>query len=1087
LETGYHRDGLPGPIGAGGFDADTGYDLLTVVLHEIGHVLGIHSQFPPQVAYPIDPQYLGGASGVLVAEGEGGHLAGDDETPGFLLCNACATAGGRYYPSATDVLVIATESGINDVFLARVGRISSGMWHEANGWIGGDVPGFPQDVYITHGGTVTLGADASSKDLLVDDGSSLAVQNHILSVAGRLDFAGAASVSVAAGGFIYANDVYRGATDLVTAAGSTVVFNSYQGGASASANFNGNVGVGNGSGTDITFDPSTIKNWTIGGALEVGVGRSAHFVIDGAADMATDVTSAYGLLGSGSLAGSSGRVTINGSGSSWTVNGALDVRAGSVDLVNDGRLNTVSAIVGGSFAPAYANVDTNALWDISGDLTVGPAMAGDGQGVVTLRNSGNMIVDGNVTVRGTSTRASEIHVRSDGTLWVHGTVTVEPNGVVTYHDSTFAYSGIVGAQTFDNLGAASDSGAGGITRFTDDSIADRNAPPGTAHFTNHPGNSTFASGGVTEFRNSSSAGSARFDNLRSFASIYAGGTRFFDFATAAEGSFYNEPGPLNAYAYVEFNGDSTGANGTFVNLPGVLGQSVGGAFIFNDRSKAGYGSYTSQGEGGSVTFNDFASADHGTFSSDHNIGGNSYIRFNENSTADHGSFTMRTNTVLTFYNNSTAADAQITAQGGVVSFSGDYSPVNAASTTAGNAQIVLEGGTAFTAPGGQASFSTWSTAGNATITAQGGTVAGAGGGTIAFDYSSQAGSATLIANGGVNGGAGGAIYFRRAATGDYARIIVNSGGVADFGGNRIYGGTSVGSIEGAGTFALNGSELTTGNLNTDTTVSGAIVDVPGTSPDGRLTKVGAGTLTLAGNNTYSGLTKVNAGTLVVNGAIAGPAEVNSGATLKGAGTIASTVTVNAGGTFAPGNSPGTITIGSLAMTPGGILDFELGTTAYDRIVATGNAALAGILNVSLLGGFTPAAGNSFNLLDWSSTTGSFNTLNLAPLPSGLFWDTSQLYTAGVLSVVATLPGDFNQDSVVDAADYVAWSKGGLTAATPENYNLWRTNFGSTSPGSGASTNSATPEPASWILLVVAGLVARFRVRRASSIDRSPQR
>jgi hypothetical protein len=71
--------------------------------------------------------------------------------------------------------------------------------------------------------------------------------------------------------------------------------------------------------------------------------------------------------------------------------------------------------------------------------------------------------------------------------------------------------------------------------------------------------------------------------------------------------------------------------------------------------------------------------------------------------------------------------------------------------------------------------------------------------------------------------------------------------------------------------------------------------------------------------------------------------------------------------------------------------------------------------------------------------------------------------------VDTLPGDFNSDGVVDAADYVSWRNG---AANPTDYETWRANFGAgagaSAAGLGASANVASiPEPASW----VAGLIA----------------
>ena len=127
------------------------------------------------------------------------------------------------------------------------------------------------------------------------------------------------------------------------------------------------------------------------------------------------------------------------------------------------------------------------------------------------------------------------------------------------------------------------------------------------------------------------------------------------------------------------------------------------------------------------------------------------------------------------------------------------------------------------------------------------------------------------------------------------------------------------------------------------------------------------------------------------------------------------------------------------------LNIEIGGTTqgtgYDHLNVTGDLALDGALEVSLINGFNPIAGQSFNILDWLGTrTGTFSSLVL-PTLAGLAWNTSQLYTTGVLSVAAAgLPGDFNNNGTVDAADYVVWRK---TDGTPADYNTWRTNFGQT--------------------------------------------
>jgi hypothetical protein len=73
-----------------------------------------------------------------------------------------------------------------------------------------------------------------------------------------------------------------------------------------------------------------------------------------------------------------------------------------------------------------------------------------------------------------------------------------------------------------------------------------------------------------------------------------------------------------------------------------------------------------------------------------------------------------------------------------------------------------------------------------------------------------------------------------------------------------------------------------------------------------------------------------------------------------------------------------------------------------------------------------------------------------------------------------LPGDYNHNGAVDAADYVVWRK---TEGTPAGYNAWRTHFGQPS-GSGTaavSPSSAVPEPAA-LLLITMGCFAAALVR-----------
>jgi hypothetical protein len=116
-------------------------------------------------------------------------------------------------------------------------------------------------------------------------------------------------------------------------------------------------------------------------------------------------------------------------------------------------------------------------------------------------------------------------------------------------------------------------------------------------------------------------------------------------------------------------------------------------------------------------------------------------------------------------------------------------------------------------------------------------------------------------------------------------------------------------------------------------------------------------------------------------------------------------------------------------------------------------------------------------------------LSMAPaLPAGQSYEviqaangTRKLLQLSVEEVA--LPGDYNGDGSVDAADYVLWRKDpSVFGGDPDGYNTWRTNFGATI-GGGASSgwNSAVPEPASAFPFLIALLAMVFR-RRAAALQ-----
>ncbi len=92
-----------------------------------------------------------------------------------------------------------------------------------------------------------------------------------------------------------------------------------------------------------------------------------------------------------------------------------------------------------------------------------------------------------------------------------------------------------------------------------------------------------------------------------------------------------------------------------------------------------------------------------------------------------------------------------------------------------------------------------------------------------------------------------------------------------------------------------------------------------------------------------------------------------------------------------------------------------------------------------------------------------------------------------------IPGDYNHNGSVEAADYVVWRNtlgqvgAGLAADGDGNqqidagdYVVWKLHFGQSIIGdSGTLANYPIPEPATWLLLLVA--IATFSCRQHAAI------
>ncbi len=251
-----------------------------------------------------------------------------------------------------------------------------------------------------------------------------------------------------------------------------------------------------------------------------------------------------------------------------------------------------------------------------------------------------------------------------------------------------------------------------------------------------------------------------------------------------------------------------------------------------------------------------------------------------------------------------------------------------------------------------------------------------------------------------------------AGTNTYTGNTLINGGNLQIGAGGASGALVASSISNNATLAFNRS---------DAVSHGGSISGPGD-----LLKLGAGSLTLTGANTYSGLTRVAAGKLVLtdaglmastsgykltNGALLDASTLTSalvlgnGQTLSGSGSVLGNVNVGDGATLSPGDSVGTLIFSnSLGLSALGTTIMEISKSPFtnDQIVAQ-SLAFGGTLLVNSLGVVPFAAGDSFKLFSVSSATGAFANIQIPPPGPDLAWYTNALLTTGTITVVGTGP------------------------------------------------------------------------------------
>jgi autotransporter-associated beta strand protein len=316
------------------------------------------------------------------------------------------------------------------------------------------------------------------------------------------------------------------------------------------------------------------------------------------------------------------------------------------------------------------------------------------------------------------------------------------------------------------------------------------------------GSAAITDGGILQFHNTSTAGSA--------AIITTGGgsqfVQFFDTSTAGSAAITN-----NNNGFLIFTDNSTAGSAAIANTGIVSFTSAstagsaaittnGGGVSFNSTSTAGSAAISNNA--GFVSF--YSSSTAGSATIANNLGAN--LQFFNTSTA--GNAAITNDTFVSFFNSSTAGNAAITNNAGAIDFFN--------SSTAGNAAITNAGS-------GVVDFFTTSTAGNAAIT-------NTGNGTVDFSSSTGPNNDHKLSAGSIAGSGVFDLGANQLTVGGNNQSTVVSGLIAD--------GGSGGSLVkvGLGVLTLSGTNTYTGA----TTVNAGLLEVDGSIASSSLTSVNAG-------------------------------------------------------------------------------------------------------------------------------------------------------------------------------------------------------------------------------------------------------
>ena len=678
-----------------------------------------------------------------------------------------------------------------------------------------------------------------------------------------------------------------------------------------------------------------------------------------------------GYVGNGSSYlgfGAGGQASVTVSSGTWS-NGSFTYVGwnGSATLdVTGGSVTGVTASIGKNLGSVGSVEVSGGAMSYTSNITVGE----EGTGSLTIGSGGLVVARGNV-VRGA---AGTINLNAGGTLQIGtgttsgvllgGTGSLANTGTLIFNRSNAStYSGVLSGS-----GAVTKQGSGVLL------LSNTNTYSGT----------TTVSAGVLAI--SSTAGLPGYGDpgrwsVATGAGLTVGVTGLTNAAADVLVTSATATGNLTSGAAIGF--DTTGSGiYTYANsLPVSAGSGIGLAKSGSNSVLQITGSSTYTGPtiigGGTLSIGSGGTTGWIGETSGIVLSSDSVLQMNR--TDDYGGFSpaisgsgsvvISSGTLaLTAASLGTLTIGQSAGDVGTLNVTGGY--VSNTTGTLGNAANSV--GTATVSSG------TWAVGGNLVV--------------------GSSGTGTLTMSGGLVT-VGGTLSRNAAST-----ISLNTGGTLQIG----TGGTTGVLLGGTGSLVNNGTLVF--NRSNASTYSGVL------SGSGAVTQQGVGRLTLSNANSYSGLTTIAGGTIALSGTgsigtgglklgtTGSPGVFDLGAltagtySLPATGNLAGVGTLSGNGkslavlgSFLPGNSPGTVTLGSgftLDLSQSGSSVFEITDPAYtagtyDLVSGNGSMIFGGILNLAFSGGSYAEGTDVLQIFaNTGGRSGNFSAVNYTGLAAG---------------------------------------------------------------------------------------------------------